>query len=218
MKHKIYVLFLLFFLVISNVNSKTIPLKDKIIIIDPGHGGVDKGASYYNEYESNLVLSIANILKKELEKKGAIVYQTRYGDYDLSSPSAKRRKKSDFDNRLKIINEKNPSLVISIHLNASNNTSYKGIQVFYKENEYLAQLISNSLNLRRKPTKRNDIYLLNNLRYNAFLIEWGFISNYNDLKEIKDINSIKNVSKNLINGIIEFYETNTWQVYIYVVY
>ena len=209
MKHKIYVLFLLFFLVISNVNSKTIPLKDKIIIIDPGHGGVDKGASYYNEYESNLVLSIANILKKELEKKGAIVYQTRYGDYDLSSPSAKRRKKSDFDNRLKIINEKNPSLVISIHLNASNNTSYKGIQVFYKENEYLAQLISNSLNLRRKPKKRNDIYLLNNLRYNAFLIEWGFISNYNDLKEIKDINSIKNVSKNLINGIIEFYETNT---------
>lgn len=209
MKHKIYVLFLLFFLVISNVNSKTIPLKDKIIIIDPGHGGVDKGASYYNEYESNLVLSIANILKKELEKKGAIVYQTRYGDYDLSSPSAKRRKKSDFDNRLKIINEKNPSLVISIHLNASDNTSYKGIQVFYKENEYLAQLISNSLNLRRKPTRRNDIYLLNNLRYNAFLIEWGFISNYNDLKEIKDINSIKNVSRNLINGIIDFYENNT---------
>jgi N-acetylmuramoyl-L-alanine amidase len=209
MKHKIYVLFLLFFLVISNVNSKTIPLKDKIIIIDPGHGGVDKGASYYNEYESNLVLSISNILKKELEKKGAIVYQTRYGDYDLSSPSAKRRKKSDFDNRLKIINEKNPSLVISIHLNASNNTSYKGIQVFYKENKCLAQLISNSLNLRRKPTKRNDIYLLNNLRYNAFLIEWGFISNYNDLKEIKDINRIKNVSKKLINGIIEFYENNT---------
>ena len=58
MKHKIYVLFLFFFFLITNVNSKSLPLKDKIIVLDPGHGGVDKGASYYNENESDLVLNI----------------------------------------------------------------------------------------------------------------------------------------------------------------
>ncbi len=209
MKHKIYVLFLFFFFLITNVNSKSLPLKDKIIVLDPGHGGVDKGASYYNENESDLVLNISTILKEELEKKGAIVYQTRKGNYDLSSPNTKRRKKSDFDNRIKFINEINPTLIISIHLNASNNNNYNGIQIFYKNNNELAQSISNALNLRRKPVKRNNIYLLNNLKYDAFLIEWGFISNYNDLRKIKDKNNIRQTSLKLINGLLKFYNVST---------
>lgn len=209
MKHKIYVLFLFFFFLITNVNSKSLPLKDKIIVLDPGHGGVDKGASYYNENESDLVLNISTILKEELEKKGAIVYQTRKGNYDLSSPNTKRRKKSDFDNRIRFINEINPTLIISIHLNASNNNNYNGIQIFYKNNNELAQSISNALNLRRKPVKRNNIYLLNNLKYDAFLIEWGFISNYNDLRKIKDKNNIRQTSLKLINGLLKFYNVST---------
>lgn len=209
MKHKIYFLFLFFFFLITNVNSKSLPLKDKIIVLDPGHGGVDKGASYYNENESDLVLNISTILKEELEKKGAIVYQTRKGNYDLSSPNTKRRKKSDFDNRIKFINEINPTLIISIHLNASNNNNYNGIQIFYKNNNELAQSISNALNLRRKPVKRNNIYLLNNLKYDAFLIEWGFISNYNDLRKIKDKNNIRQTSLKLINGLLKFYNVST---------
>lgn len=209
MKHKIYVLFLFFFFLITNVNSKSLPLKDKIIVLDPGHGGVDKGASYYNENESDLVLNISTILKEELEKKGAVVYQTRKGNYDLSSPNTKRRKKSDFDNRIKFINEINPTLIISIHLNASNNNNYNGIQIFYKNNNELAQSISNALNLRRKPVKRNNIYLLNNLKYDAFLIEWGFISNYNDLRKIKDKNNIRQTSLKLINGLLNFYDVST---------
>ena len=209
MKHKIYVLFLFFFFLITNVNSKSLPLKDKIIVLDPGHGGVDKGASYYNENESDLVLNISTILKEELEKKGAIVYQTRKGNYDLSSPNTKRRKKSDFDNRIKFINEINPTLIISIHLNASNNNNYNGIQIFYKNNNELAQSISNALNLRRKPVKRNNIYLLNNLKYDVFLIEWGFISNYNDLRKIKDKNNIRQTSLKLINGLLKFYNVST---------
>lgn len=209
MKHKIYVLFLFFFFLITNVNSKSLPLKDKIIVLDPGHGGVDKGASYYNENESDLVLNISTILKEELEKKGAVVYQTRKGNYDLSSPNTKRRKKSDFDNRIKFINEINPTLIISIHLNASNNNNYNGIQIFYKNNNELAQSISNALNLRRKPVKRNNIYLLNNLKYDAFLIEWGFISNYNDLRKIKDKNNIRQTSLKLINGLLKFYNVST---------
>lgn len=218
MKHKIYVLFLFFFFLITNVNSKSLPLKDKIIVLDPGHGGVDKGASYYNENESDLVLNISTILKEELEKKGAVVYQTRKGNYDLSSPNTKRRKKSDFDNRIKFINEINPTLIISIHLNASNNNNYNGIQIFYKNNNELAQSISNALNLRRKPVKRNNIYILNNLKYDAFLIEWGFISNYNDLRKIKDKNNIRQTSLKLINGLLKFYDVSTWQECIYIVY
>lgn len=209
MKHKIYVLFLLFFFMISNAKSKTLPLKGKIIVLDPGHGGADKGASYYSEYESNLVLNISNVLKNLFESKGAIVYQTRNGDYDLSIPNANRRKKSDFDNRIRFINQINPTLVISIHLNASTNKTYNGMQIFYKSNEKLAKIVSDTLKLKRKPTKRNNIYLLNNIKYDAFLIEWGFISNYNDLKKIKDEDSIKQISENLIKGILKYYKLST---------
>lgn len=209
MKHKIYVLFLFFFFLVSNVNSKSLPLKGKVIILDPGHGGTDKGASYYGYYEADLVLDISNILKSELEKQGANVYQTRTGNYDLSTPNTKRRKKSDFDNRIKLINNINPSLIISIHLNASNNSNYNGMQIFYNQSKDLANIISNNLNLRRKPVKRNNIYLLNNLTYDAILIEWGFISNYSDLKKIRDKNNIKTISKNIIKGLKQFYKLST---------
>ena len=104
MNHKIYVflIFIVMIFSIDNIYSKTLPLKNKIIVIDPGHGGIDKGASYYNNNESELVLNISKILKKELEKEGATIFLTREGDYDLSKPNAKRRKKSDFDYIIKV--------------------------------------------------------------------------------------------------------------------
>ena len=54
MNHKIYVFFIFIVMIFSidNIYSKTLPLKNKIIVIDPGHGGIDKGASYYNNNES----------------------------------------------------------------------------------------------------------------------------------------------------------------------
>ena len=101
----------------------------KVIVIDPGHGGSDPGTIYKDIYEKDIVLKISLYLKEELQKKGYIVYLTRDSDYDLSSPNATYRKKSDFDNRIKIINNY-ADYYLSIHLNYLNDSRYSGIQVF----------------------------------------------------------------------------------------
>ena len=173
MNHKIYVflIFIVMIFSIDNIYSKTLPLKNKIIVIDPGHGGIDKGASYYNNNESELVLNISKILKKELEKEGATIFLTREGDYDLSKPNAKRRKKSDFDNRIKYINDINPDIVLSIHLNASKNNNYSGMQILYNKSETFAKILYKTLNIKRKNAKRNNVYIINNTKQDIVLIE-----------------------------------------------
>ena len=78
-KYKKYVLFLFIFINLNNlvVFSQTKPLYGKVIVIDPGHGGKDKGAYYNNTYESDLNLLVSLNLKKQIEKRGALVYMTR---------------------------------------------------------------------------------------------------------------------------------------------
>ena len=78
-------------------------LVGKVIVLDAGHGGKDKGTSVDDIYESDINLSLVISLKNELSKHGVDVLLTRDGDFDLSSPNAFRRKKSDFDNRIKLI-------------------------------------------------------------------------------------------------------------------
>ena len=65
-KYKKYVLFLFIFINLNNlvVFSQTKPLYGKVIVIDPGHGGKDKGAYYNNTYESDLNLLVSLNLKK----------------------------------------------------------------------------------------------------------------------------------------------------------
>ena len=97
----------LLLLTIDIVSSKELDnvLIGKVIILDCGHGGKDKGTSAEDVYESDINLSIVLKLKEELIKQGVNVILTRDGDYDLSTPNASRRKKSDFDNRINLINE-----------------------------------------------------------------------------------------------------------------
>lgn len=208
MNHKIYVFFIFIVMIFSidNICSKTLPLKNKIIVIDPGHGGIDKGASYYNNNESELVLNISKILKKELEKEGATIFLTREGDYDLSKPNAKRRKKSDFDNRIKYINDINPDIVLSIHLNASKNNNYSGMQILYNKSETFAKILYKTLNIKRKNAKRNDVYILNNIKQDIVLIEWGFISNYQDLIKLTNDDNIEKQSQFIVKGIINYFQ------------
>ena len=66
----------------------------KKVVIDPGHGGKDPGAIVGELRESDLNLQISFKLQELLEKEGAVVYLTRYDDYDLSSNNVTLRKRS----------------------------------------------------------------------------------------------------------------------------
>ena len=203
------VLLILNISIISYVKGENLDLIGKVIYIDPGHGGIDPGATYKDIYEKDINLSIALKLKKELENNGAIVYLTRYDDIDLSI-STNNHKKSDLNNRVRAINNSNADLFISIHLN-SYGTSWHGVQIFYDDNnstnEVLASIMDKNiknLNGNRTYKKKNNLYLIKNIKIPGILVEVGFLSNENERYLLTNSKYQEKVSKSLCNGIKEY--------------
>ena len=179
------ILVMLFSIFKVNACDSIFPLIGKTIIIDAGHGGKDFGASIKSINESEINLEITLKLKKELEKVGANVLLTRTDEKDLSNPNALYRKKSDFDNRIKIINNSHADMYLSIHQNIYQNEKYYGPQVFYypkvKDNEKIANVLQEELNKLAKTNRKIKIitgtYMYNKLNVTGVLIECGFLSN-----------------------------------------
>lgn len=199
-------------LFINNKVQALLPLSGKIIIIDPGHGGKDPGTTYNTIYEKDINLAISKYLEIELTKLGASVKLTRDNDYDLSSPNAYWRKKSDFDNRIKLINESKGDLYLSIHLNYLSNASYSGPQVFFNNNDEkkLASVIQEKLN---EVTKQNreiktipkKTYMYSKLNISGVLIECGFLSNTNERNSLKTTEYQQLIAKTIANAIASYY-------------
>ena len=214
MKKHFYIIFSFFLGVLFLYSLKVwaiMPLTGKTIIIDPGHGQEDPGTSYGTVYEKDINLSISLYLEEELGSLGANVILTRDGDYDLSSPNAIHRKKSDFDNRIRLINESDADLYLSIHLNYLNNSKYKGAQVFYiKDNKELAKVIQNSMNKLLNSDREikkipNDTYMYSRLKIPGVLIECGFLSNSEERNLLKTSDYQRKVAKGIAEGIIKYY-------------
>lgn len=186
--------FLLLLLIIWPIKAEALkPLAKKVIVIDAGHGAQDPGTIYKNIYEKDINLQISQKLKKELQKKGASVIMTRDGDYDLSKPNASRRKKSDFDNRIKVINNSHADMYISIHLNYLPNSKYYGPQVFYnkvkKNNKQMAQIMQEALNKNLKTKRKikkipSSTYMYDKINVSGILIECGFLSNSSERSKL----------------------------------
>ncbi len=163
----------------------------KRIIIDPGHGGIDRGSSYTNLVEKNINLDLSLKLKRLLSRYGADVIMTRYKDTALDHYNRryKSRHKRDLQARVDIINHQDADLFISIHTNYfSKECRIRGPIVFYQENKEgskrLAERIQSRLNkisysgikMLNNQIRRGDYFILNNSQKRGVLIEVGFIN------------------------------------------
>lgn len=175
------------------------------LVIDPGHGGPDSGAvASDGTVEKNINLAIALALKEEAEKYGIKVVLTRESDtglYGEDNTSGRWLKLGDLKERKRIIDEEDPDLVISIHLNSFQQDSrVKGAQVFYpktgteevsEDNKAMAEKIQKSLTAGiddgtdRIVLPKSDIYLFKSVDRNMVLVECGFLSNPEDLANLK---------------------------------
>jgi len=136
---------------------------------------------------------------------------TRESDYDLSSANAYWRKKSDFDNRIKLINESDADLYLSIHLNYLDDAKYYGAQVFYnKDNDKLALLVQESLNkhlisdrsVKKIPT---NTYMYSKLNVEGLLIECGFLSNYKERNLLNTSAYQQKIASTIAEAISKYY-------------
>jgi len=222
-----YVLFLLITLpadVGQTVFNEYLPLKGKVIVIDPGHGGPDGGARGKDKEkteEKTITLEIAKIVRNYLEQGGAVVYLTRETDTDLADSQLRglsNRKSQDIRRRLQFIHDQDADLFISIHLNALPSTKWRGAQTFYypkfPENKHLAttiqdEIIKNMENTTRTPLPLHTVYLLKYAKVPGALVEIGFLSNEAERELLKQSMYQKQMAASIYRGIIKYMEEPT---------
>lgn len=217
---------IIFFLIFLNsgcfqdktVNCDIAASYTPLIIIDAGHGGVDPGAIAGKIYEKDINLSIALKLSDFCNQNGLKTEMIRNEDISLHDEDAKtihQKKVSDLKNRVKIANSKENAIYISIHQNTFGESKYFGAQVFYGINEKskdLAGFIQTTLkeNLQENNTRKikngKNLYILKNIEIPAVMVECGFMSNKEDLKNLTDENYQTEFSEVLFKGILKYIE------------
>ncbi len=195
----------------SNIGN--LPLYN--IVIDAGHGGRDGGAIVGEIYEKNINLSLSQKVKEFLEPYNVNVVMTRDTDTLLCEDDSLHKKREDLYNRLKLTEKIDSPLFVSIHMNKFPEEKYKGLQVFFSPNnadsEALSLLIQQNVkefiqtdNDRQAKKANSSIYLLDRLNCPAVIIECGFLSNYEDLKNLTDEKYQRKLAFVIANSIIEF--------------
>lgn len=159
------------------------------IIIDPGHGGEDGGAtSCAGILESEYNLQIARRLRDLLCLMGYDTKMTRTTDISIytKGKTLSQKKMSDLKERVRITNETENGILISIHQNIFPDSQYSGAQVFYADTatsmdlaKQMQSLLVSSLNpgSKRQCKKSSGIYLMEHITRPGILIECGFLSN-----------------------------------------
>ncbi|QAS52641.1 N-acetylmuramoyl-L-alanine amidase CwlD [Halobacillus litoralis] len=193
------------------------PLSGKVIVLDPGHGGPDGGASGKDgTEEKDITLQLAEYLQDYLQQAGALVYLTRYEDTDLSSEGAgslSRRKSEDIRNRVQYIKEKEADFYLSLHLNAIPSAKWSGAQTFYNpevaDSEHLAKFIqseirSNMENTDREALGLTNIYLLKHVEAPGALVEAGFLSNETERELLKTDEYQRKIAASIYQGVLRF--------------
>ena len=216
--NKLYVFLVFIFLLLIGglykIKATSLPLFGRTFYIDAGHGGLDPGSIYKDIYEKDINLDICFAIKEQLESLGATVYMTRYGDYDLSYMRTGARKRSDLNNRAKIINESGADMYISIHLNSVSSTTWHGAQVFYDDvnsnNIKIAKLFQEhfkkNLNTKREVKEIKTMLLNRKITIPGVLIEIGFLSNANDRYLLRQKWYNKRIAKNISDVLINYYK------------
>ena len=201
--------------------------KRPVIVIDAGHGGIDAGASGEDgTSEKDINLAIALKLKEAIEKYPVDVVLTREDGEELLEgyDGNGGRKRYDMENRKKIIDENEPALTVSIHLNSfPSDGSVCGAQVFYPKNHdkrteeqageqtskvfadsvqrSLAEAVSGSDT--EEALTKNDIFLFQQIDSPIILVECGFLSNAEERENLKTPEYQERLAEAIWDGVNE---------------
>ena len=172
------------------VMTTNAPIENRItVVIDAGHGGVDGGAvSCTGISESAINLEIAQKLNDLMHLLGIKTVMIRDSDISVytKGETIAQKKISDLKERVRIVNNVQNGILISIHQNHFTDARYSGAQVFYAPTEGSQQLakslqttITKTINptSNRRIKKADGIYLMQHVTCPATLIECGFLSN-----------------------------------------
>lgn len=179
---------------------------EKVVVIDPGHGGHDSGAIYYGLHEKHLNLDISLKLNELLKAQNVRTYLTRVDDTFIS-----------LYERAYIANNLNAALFISIHNNAHSNHDISGTMTLHFPQPVNAppfngrvfaqivqqELVKNLGTVDRGLIQRSDVVVLRATRMPAVLAEIAFMSNINDNNKLKNEDFRYRAAKALFDALIK---------------
>ncbi|MCX7922007.1 MAG: N-acetylmuramoyl-L-alanine amidase [Clostridia bacterium] len=179
--------------------------KNKLVVIDPGHGGDDSGADANGLLEKDIVLDISFRLNTILQRSGISTYLTRTEDKFIG-----------INDRFRAANSKNASIIISIHCDWFDDTSHNGTSTLYytssnkqtgklNDKEY-AQIIQDELvkilgTSNRGILRRTDLGVLKYSKMPSALAELGFLSNKHDAELLASDSFRQKAALGLSRGI-----------------
>jgi N-acetylmuramoyl-L-alanine amidase len=187
---------LAFSLVASGKNFRT-------VIIDPGHGGHDKGGQWGKVYEKHLALDTSIRLEAHLKKMGYNTILTRRSDYFVSLPG-----------RMQMANKHRNAIFISIHYNYTWKQQVSGIETFYhnQQSHQLAKDVHRGMMSRVKVVDRGvkyaRYYVIRNTTMPAILVEGGFVSNSNERSRMKTAWFRDAVARGVADGVQRYRRGN----------
>jgi N-acetylmuramoyl-L-alanine amidase len=191
------------------------PLSTQTIIIDPGHGGSDPGASGFGLLEKTVVLDTSLRVKNLLAKTPFNYKLTRETDVYLS-----------LSDRVKIAQNAGGDIFVSIHANAYNGSA-NGTETFYygsnsqsADSKLLATYVHNRLisawKLNNRGVKHGNFHVLReNKTMPATLVELGFIDNATDNEKLKSATWRQSAAKAIYYGILDYYKAKGYNVSAY---
>ncbi len=201
----------------ETITTFSTPLYGKVFAIDPGHGGIDAGASGNGAVEKEINLEIANYLKAFIEENGGTVIMTRTTDTNTADPNRSKtvsQKKSDLDQRKNFSQKENADIFVSIHMNKFPESKYKGAQVFCapnsSESKALGEAVQASLIKNADPSNTRklkdgkSIYILKDSKIPSILIECGFLSNPEEAELLQNDSYQQKIAWSVFMGITEY--------------
>ena len=189
--------------------------RNHILVIDAGHGGEDGGAvSCTGVAESTINLQIALRLEDLCHLLGWKTVMIRTTDISVYTEggSLAAKKASDLRQRVRIVNQTENGILISIHQNTYADPRYFGPQVFYGATEGskdLAEQMQGCLNFatQRQSKAATGVYLMQHIETVGVLVECGFISNENEESMLRTADYQKKLCCAMASAVSQYINT-----------
>ena len=188
-------------------------IKDKIITLDPGHGGSDPGAIGASGLkEKQITLEISMRVKELLEKEGANVYMPRTTDKDVYAPNASDR--AELQARVNVAEKHNSDLFLSLHINSSVNKSVGGFSSYYypktdndlKIAKAIQDKFAKNFGVDNLGVRQANFYVVKRCSMPATLLEMCFISNPKEEKLMKSKWFQKKTALLIVEGVKNYFD------------
>jgi N-acetylmuramoyl-L-alanine amidase len=187
--------------------SKYVPTNPRLIVLDPGHGGSDRGTIHGGVEEANLALDMAKRLRDILIARGWQVKMTRETDVDVYAPDDSPHQ--ELQARVDVANHAGARLFVSIHANAYINSGPYGTTFYVSKPDDLAFARTVETHLASDGTKddgivKSHLYVTLHTRMPAVLIETAFLSNPSDYALLTSPAWRQKVAQEIADGIGQY--------------